>query len=196
MNARTIVENALFTCAVASAMNLIGCTGGTSDSGGDRRGAAGEMMAQRFDGGKMSADDTATTAFVQTKIDQHWAKNADGWVTQLHKRNAFGEEMEGVPEVLYLQYRDMKFSVNPVTLTESQRLNGTTYRAEITSEYVPARRFHTEKSMSAPPGWSRWDQEQPAEAIVVELRNGKWLMSDAELFAGAKPDVSKVPGGT
>jgi hypothetical protein len=202
MNARQSMRSIVPILMMVAVISLCGCNGdneandnATDSAGGASGGGSGgaAAVADRSNGAATSADDKTAAAFVQSKIDEHWLKTADGWVTQMHRRNVFGEEMEGVPEVLYLQYRDMKFSVKRVTLTESQKLNGTTYRAEITFEYVPTRRFHTERSMSAPPGWSRWDEEQPAEAIVVELRHGKWLMTDAELFAWRKPDPAAIP---
>jgi hypothetical protein len=186
---------------LASAFAVWGCNGSSDSSGNtggtsaSARGTASPSSTARTGGSAASADDQAAADFIQGKIEEKWVRTTDGWTTQLQRRNMFGEPMEGVPEVLYLQHREMKFNVSPVTLTESQKLNGATYRAEVTFEYVPTRRFHTEKSMAAPPGWSPWDDEQPAGTIAVERRNGKWLTEDLEMFAGRKPDASAIPTG-
>lgn len=181
-----------FGIAVA-ALNIMiagGCDGGGSGATGS---GTANVSETRGDGGKLTAEDRAAAEFVQAKVDAHWVKAADGWTTQLQRRNMFGEPMEGLPEILFEQYRDLKFSVRPMEVSESQRLNGATYRAEVSFASVPMRQYRAIESLGNPIGWLPWQEYSPASSFAVELRNGKWLMEDMEMFAGLKPDPSAIP---
>ena len=200
MTLRTLVHRLGLTCVLLSASSLSGCDGDTQNGGGagggggEGGGGANVSPSGGQDAG-LSADDRAASDFVQRKIDEHWLKLADGWTTQLPKRNVFGETMEGVPEILFLQYREMKFAVRHVPVSEAQKLNGTTYRAEVSFRYTPARQYRAIENLDGPPSWSPWSEDSPASSIAVELRNGKWLITDAEMFVGKKPDPASVPAG-
>lgn len=193
-----LIQRFGLTCVLLSAGGLSGCDGGAQSSGGASGSEAGGGANVSESGGKdsgPSADDRAASDFVQRKIDEHWVKAADGWTTQLPKRNVFGETMEGVPEILFLQYREMKFAVRSFPVSEAQKLNGTTYRADISFRHTPARQYRAIENMDGPPGWSLWDEDSPAGSLAVELRNGKWLITDAEMFVGKKPDPASIPAG-
>jgi hypothetical protein len=187
-----LIQRFGLTCVFLSAGSLSGCDGGAQSGGGAGGGGANVSESGAKDSA-LSANDRAATEFVQRKIDEHWVKVADGWTTQLPKRNVFGETMEGVPEILFLQYREMNFAVRSYPVSEAQKLNGTTYRAEISFRYTPARQYRAIENMDGPPGWSPWHDDTPASSIAVELRNGNWLITDAEMFVGKKPDPASIP---
>jgi hypothetical protein len=141
----------------------------------------------------MTADDKAAREFVQSKIDEHWLKTADGWTTQVQVRNGLGQPVQGNPEVLFTQYRDLKFFISPERVTEAQKLNGADYRASVDFKDAPVRHYRPQATILDRQGWSMWETGSPAMAIAVERRNGKWLISGAAMFEDLKPDAASVP---
>ena len=106
-----------------------------------------------------------------------------------------GELMPGgTPTLLYKQYREMRFTMAPATLTEAMKLNGSDYRAEVAFKSAPVRYFRTEATYDAPQGWSNW-KDDFLENLAVERRNGKWIISDANYFEGILP-TGPIPGSS
>ncbi len=140
-----------------------------------------------------SANDRAAAAWVRAKLDSHWVRLPDGWITRLQLRTLGGDVVvDELPDPLYLQYRELTFRVEPEVLSEAQRLNGIDYRCSVIFPRTPQRVFHP----LAPPGfqvhpegWSDWAMGFPG-SLAVERRNGRWGISDSDLFRGLKPDAA------
>jgi hypothetical protein len=195
-----VVEIDMNTCnsvhVLVMAIGLLGCLGlsGCGDSGGGGGGSV-TVASTRADGKKMSADDRAAADFVRSKLEEHWTKNADGWTTQYQAMNVFGQVVEGVvPDILFRQYREFKYTVDPEELTESMKLNGTDYRASVPFEGTPERLYRPQATFDGPQGWSNWRDGFPTFALAVERRNGTWIVSSDSLFDGIKP-TEAVPAG-
>ncbi len=142
-----------------------------------------EVSGTRSDGSKLSSNDKAAVEFIRNNLEEHWVQSADGWTTQFNQN--VGAWVQDIPP-LYKQYRHLRFTISPATLTESMRLNGTDYRAQAVFEASPERVYRTEADYANPRGWSNWSQGYLA-SVAVERRNGKWLMSDASYFRGTRP---------
>jgi hypothetical protein len=147
-------------------------------------GANGEDA--RTDGQKLSSDDKAAADFIRSQLAEHWVKGADGWTTQFQLRNVFGKLVDGNPNVLYKQYRDLSFTLSPATLTEAMKLNGSDYRAEVGFKNSAMRLFRVEADVEGPTGWSNW-KDDFLDRLAVERRNGKWIITDSNLFEGIAP---------
>lgn len=161
-------------------------TSGTSDSGAVDTGVEPSQM---------SATDREAADFLRAKIDEHWVKGPDGWTTQLQRFNIGGEVIPGEPDTLYRQIRDIKFTIVPERITESQRLNRADYRAEVSFAKSPERTYRKVDNFEGAKGWTMWAQSQPSFGLAMERRNGKWLMTEDVMFDGLKPDASAVPAG-
>ena len=157
-------------------------------------GADAQIETTRSDGSKLSSDDREAADFVRAQLAEHWAQGPDGWTTQYQKLNVFGQPLEGVPDVLFHQYREFKFEIDPDPVSESQRLNGADYRANVLFSDTPERFYRTVQSFEGPVGWSPWRDSLPTLGLAVERRNGKWLISESDLFIDLRPDPSTVPG--
>lgn len=176
----------LLAAVAVGVTSLAGCGGGS---------AGAQVESTRSDGGKLSGDDREAADFVRAKLEEHWAKGPDGWTTQFQKVNVFGQPLEGTPDVLFHQYREFKFEIDPDPVSESQRLNGADYRANVLFSGTPERFFQTVATFDGPAGWSQWRDSLPTLGLAVERRNGKWLISESDLFNDLRPDPSKVPSG-
>ena len=175
-------------CSLLLACWILGGCGGAN---GDEV----QVAETRSDGAKLTSEDKEAAAFVRGKLAEHWVKSADGWTTQFQAYNVLGELMPGAtPTLLYKQYREMRFTMAPATLTEAMKLNGSDYRAEVAFKSSPVRYYRTEASYDAPQGWSNWKDEY-LENLAVERRNGKWIISDANYFEGILP-TGPIPSGS
>lgn len=171
---------------LAAAVCLLGLQG----CGGS---GAGQAATTRSDGTAMSADDKEAAEFVRAQLAEHWAQGPDGWTTQYQKLNVFGQPLDGVPEVLYHQYREFAFKIDPDPVSESQRLNGADYRANVLFGSTPERFYRTVQTFEGPAGWSDWRDSLPTLGLAVERRSGRWLISESDLFNDLRPDASAVP---
>ena len=176
-------------CLVAIVCALAGCGGANGDSV--------QVDEKRSDGKSMTDDDEAAAAFISSELAKYWVKTADGWTNQLQQHNVLGELMpDRQPNTLYKQYRNLAFTMAPEFLTESMKLNGTDYRASAQFKDTAVRFYNLEATYDGPKGWSNWKDEMLRfRGIAVERRNGKWLLSDDNLFEGVKPDPSAIPSG-
>lgn len=157
-------------------------------------GGGGSDGVPRADGKDLSSDDEAAVAFVKSKLAEHWTEGADGWTTQFQQYNVMGQVMPGQPTPLYKQYRRLSFTIAPDTVTEAMKLNGTDYRVMAGFADSPGRYFQIEATYEGPKGWGNWkDNSLMLTQLGVERRNGKWLISDSELFQGIAPNPSDVP---
>jgi hypothetical protein len=181
-----ILRPLVASLALGSALALGACGGGDGV----------QVLAQRADGEKLSADDRAALDFVRTKLESHWTKGPDGWTTELQQRNLFGQVLEGIPDVHFHQYREFKLSIRPEPVSEAMELNGTDYRAAILFERTPERTFREVDTFEGPRGWSAWSDGSPAfGSLAVERRSGQWLIQDDALFEGLKPESGGIPPG-
>lgn len=163
-----------------------------------------------------SADREASD-FVQSRINNCWIKGPDGWTTRLVNHNRDGQVIPGEPPVdgnrqnFFKQYHELNFSIQPETITDTQRLNGVEYLAQVQFE-IPSVRYYGKKrvvrheeigvfqDVDGPKGWSPWaDDLEATLPLEVERRNGTWQFANtwAEhwLFEGLKPDPASVPAG-
>jgi hypothetical protein len=150
-----------------------------------RPAAPAGQLAARTDGSKLTVADREASDFVQSRINESWIKAPDGWTTQFQVRNGYGQVIPDAPQVLFTQYRELTFSIQPETVTATQRLNGADYRAVVEFKNSSVRYYRTVQ----PKGWSPWEDGTPAFFVVVERRNGKWLISNTDLFVGVKPNI-------
>lgn len=171
--------------SLVAALALVagGCGG---DDGGIVARAAGES--------KLSGVDREAADFVRSKVAEHWVQGPDGWTTQYQQRNLFGDVMPGEPELKFHQYRALELTVEPETLSESQKLNGADYRAAISFAKTSERFYRLVDTFEGPRGWSLWSDAIPGMFVAVERRNGRWLISETTLFDGILPD-SPIPSG-
>ena len=167
-----------FYCLLLACCILGGCGGANGD--------AVQVAETRTDGAKLTSEDKEAAEFVRSQLAEHWVKSAEGWTTQFQNRNALNEIIAGTPTLLYKQYREMRFTMAPATLTDAMKLNGSDYRAEVGFKSSPVRYFRTEPAYDAPQGWSNWKDDY-LENLAVERRNGKWIISDASYFEGVVP---------
>lgn len=134
-------------------------------------------------------------AFLQSRIEEHWVQGPDGWTTQYQLRNYAGQVMPDLPDTLHRQLRTITFTLRPEPVSESQKLNGTDYRAGVQFEATSERKYHRVKSFDDVKGWSLWSEAR-ISPIAVERRNGEWLTSRSELFDHRKPNPDDVQPGT
>jgi len=134
-------------------------------------------------------------AFLQSRIEEHWVQGPDGWTTQYQLRSLTGQIMPDLPDTLHRQLRTITFTLRPEPLSESQKLNGTDYRAGVQFEATSERMFHRVKSFDGVKGWSLWREAQ-ISPLAVERRNGEWITSRSELFDHRKPNPDDVQPGT
>ena len=169
-------------------VTLAACGSGSSAGGG-------ADSAKRADGKALSSDEAAAAEFVRAKLAEHWLETPDGWTTQFQQYNVLGELMPGVqPNTLYKQIRQINYTIASDTVTEAMKLNGTDLRVTVKFKDSPARYFRIEADFDAPPGWGNWQDDSLMFAgLAVERRNGAWLVSDSDLFAGIRPDAAAVP---
>jgi len=189
MFASTAVRHTAVTALLVVPFILFGCGGGGSSDGA-------EVAATHADGTKLSADDRAAADFFLSKIKEHWLKGSDGWTTRLQQYNMLGQVMpDREPDTLFRQLRDFKFSIEPESISESLKLNGTDYRAGVNFEKTSARFYRTVETFEGPKGWSLWQDDFPSFGMAVERREGKWLITDSDLWQGILPDAADVPSG-
>ena len=174
---------------VAMVCMLAGCGGGSSNSV--------QVDEKRTDGKSLTDDDEAAAAFVTSELEKYWVKGSDGWTNQNQQYNVLGQLMpDRQPNELYRQYRTLAFAIAPEPLSESMKLNGTDYRASVQFKDSPSRIYLVQADYANPQGWSNWKDEMLRfRGVAVERRNGKWLLSDDNLFEGVKPDPASVPSG-
>jgi len=160
--------------------------------------AQGAPPARRPVAGQ-SANDRAAAVLVRAKLDSHWVRHPDGWITQVQLRTLGGDVVDDeTPDPLYLQYRELTFKVKPEVLSEAQRLNGIDYRCRVSFENTPERVFHPllpEGWQVHPVGWAEWKMGFLG-SLAVERRNGRWGISDSPLFSGRKPDPARFRSET
>lgn len=170
---------------------LYGCGGANGDGV--------EVSETRADGESLSSDDEAAADFVRAKLAEHWVKGPDGWITQFQARNALTGQLmpDRQPNILYQQVRQLSFKIASDFVTEAMKLNGTDYRVSANFDDSPSRFYQIEADYQGPQGWSNWQDHWSMVAVqlAVERRNGKWLISDSNLFEGVRPDLAEVPGG-
>jgi hypothetical protein len=188
MNTYQMSRRTAFACFFLGLWALTGCGGASTDDV--------QVSETRADGQDLSADDEQAADFLRAKLAEHWVKGPDGWTTQYQQYNVLGGVMEGMtPTLLYKQYRQLSFALAPDTVTEAQRLNGADYRGAANFKDSPRRYFQTEATYDGPAGWGNWrDGDLLGASVAVERRNGQWLVSDSDLFAGIKP-TAEVPTG-
>lgn len=188
MNTRELMHRVGLIWIVATVCLLGGC-GGSSDSV--------QVDEKRTDGKSLTDDDEAAAAFVTSELEKYWVKGSDGWTNQNQQYNVLGQLMpDRQPNELYRQYRTLAFAIAPEPLSESMKLNGTDYRASVQFKDSPSRIYLVQADYANPQGWSNWKDEMLRfRGVAVERRNGKWLLSDDNLFEGVKPDPASVPSG-
>jgi len=186
--------------ALMIAAALSACNGGSNDnSSGDSAasgGAGGGGSSNTSSGGgaqQLTGLDREAYDFIAARIDEHWLRTADGWTTQFQRMNIGGEVMPGRPDTLYRQLRNITFNVTAVPVSESQRLNGSDYRAEVEFATTALRQFNLVDSGMGPPGWTPWEEHYPS-TIAVERRNGKWITTNSEMFEWIKPNADELAG--
>ena len=131
----------------------------------------------------MSAADHAVTELVRAAIDSHWVKGPDGWTSQYPYMS-----------LLYRQFREIKFTIEPEAVSEAQRLNGTDYRGSIQFANTPYREYPPDDCELCQHVWSDWRDGNPG-TLRIERRGGEWrIETDADLFKGLKPDTLQVGG--
>jgi hypothetical protein len=186
MSVNQIIRYFTGACLLLTICAAAGCGGGNGDEV--------QIAETRSDGRDLSVEDEEAADFVRSKLEEHWVKGPDGWTTQFQQYNIGGQVMaDRVPTVLYQQYRQLSFSISPESLTESMKLNGSDYRASVEFNDSPKRFFQTQATFEGPQGWGNWqDGYLGAAPLAVERRNGKWIVTDHELFEGIKPDPAAV----
>jgi len=186
MSINQLFQRVACACLLLTVCAVTGCGGANGDEV--------QVAETRSDGKDLSADDEAAADFIRSKLEEHWVKGPDGWTTQFQQYNIGGQVMtDRVPTVLYLQYKQLSFSMSPETLTESMKLNGSDYRAQAEFKDSPKRFFQTQANFEGPQGWGNWQPGHlDTSGIAVERRNGKWLMTDHQVFEGIKPDPAAL----
>jgi len=200
MNIRTSRRFLKFMIAMATIATLSACSGESNDQSAGAGGAGGSSNQSGTSGGgsgggavgaQLTGLDREAYDFMAAKIDQHWLKTADGWTTQYEKLNLAGEVMPGQPDALYWQLRNISFSVHPRTLSETQRLNGSDYRGEVSFASTSTRNFNLKDVGLGPVGWAPWE-DYVIGTIAIERRNGKWIISETDLFTWIKPKADEL----
>jgi hypothetical protein len=147
--------------------------------------------AQRA-GQASAADERKATEFVQSQIDQHWIKVADGWTTKFQRKNAVGDVLPGEPALLYRQLRELEFTLEPHAVADDDD-DGVDYRAAVKFDKTNERFYRRIESDEGPKGWSAWQDAGLSSLITVERRNGRWILNAEDLVQGVRPNPSQVP---
>jgi hypothetical protein len=197
MNTRICCRSIKRIIAMATIATFTACSGESNDQSTGASGTGGSSNQSGTGGGASGAGvqltglDREAHDFMAAKIDQHWLKTADGWTTQYEKLNLAGEVMPGQPDALYWQLRNISFSVHPRTVSESQRLNGSDYRGEVSFASTSTRNFNLKDVGLGPVGWAPWE-DYVIGTIAIERRNGKWITSETDLFTWIKPKADEL----
>ena len=172
--------------------------------------ACGNDDASAFTSGSgTTTTDREAAKVVQAQIDQRWLKGPDGWTTQVRpaERAEAGWPSQREPLVLFEQYHDLKFSINPRLVSDTEHLNGVDYAALVEFENSPRRLFRRipdEFAFGGPRGWSPWEDGSLAfENVWIDRKNGEWRLGTGgglglnlgQLAESVKPDASSVPPG-
>jgi hypothetical protein len=187
MNTVPFVPQINIAWLLLTVMSLSACDGGSS--------AGIAVEEKRVDGKALSSDDEAAAEFVRATLAGHWLETPDGWTTQFQKFNVLGELMPDLrPNTLYKQIRVLSFTIAPDTVTEAMKLNGTDHRVTANFKDSPVRFYRVEADFEGPQGWDSWqDESMMFTRLAIERRNGKWIVSDSDLFEGIRPDAAEVP---
>jgi hypothetical protein len=85
----------------------------------------------------------------------------------------------------FVETKDLDWKVEPLPLSDANRLNGWEFKGVITLNYSASRRFYRDKDC-----WSSWDERDGYYnddiGTYVEKRSGKW-------GAGYSPDYAVAP---
>lgn len=154
--------------------------------------AVRSLMAANTDGAQ-NANDRRATDFVQSELDAHWAKVADGWTTKFQRKNAVGDVLPGEPDLLYRQFKELSFTLEPRAVTDDEKLAGTDYIANVEFEKTQERSYRKVDMEDGPKGWSSWRDASISPLITVERRHGKWMLNADDLLKGVRPNASQVP---
>lgn len=185
------MSTAILASLLFASTALTACGGGGSSADGVT------VSKTTSDGKKLSADDKAAADAFLAKLQEHWVKAPDGWITEYQQYNMLGQVMPGqVPDLHFHQFREFKFTVTPEELTDAMKLNGTDYRGSVKFEGCPERYYREEQTWEGPKGWGQWKDGNPEWAgLAIERRKGQWITSDSDLFRGVKPNSATIPPG-
>lgn len=138
-----------------------------------------------------SANDRLARQFVEREIDAHWSETDNGMTTRFQRKNALGDVIDGDPNLLYRQIRKLSFTLDAIAKPDGD----VQYAARINFGVTATREYRLEQSDNGPQGWSAWRDSAVGSFAVIEKRNGKWAISNTDLFEGVKANASKVPKG-
>jgi hypothetical protein len=162
----------------------IGCSDGESSSGETGSGS-GDASASKGDPEAVKA--------VSEELAKHWAKSPNGWTSEYPTKVRLGTGERAGPESFYREVKDLTFNVDSETLSESDKLNGVSFRGECDFNSIPYR-IYGDPASFGPPAWSNWQASW--ETLRIEKRNGKWIMGGNmnSWVNGTKPSPETVAG--
>jgi hypothetical protein len=141
-------------------------------------------------GASANSGDPEAVKVVQDELDRHWVKAGDGWMSQFPaKTNVFTGQRAG-PESMYRQVKELKFDLETSELSDSDKLNGVTFRGTCDFHSVPVR-VYGDPSAFGPPAWGPWHPS--IDNLTVQKVKGKWDVYGTGWFnTGEKPPQAIV----
>ena len=165
-------------------LGLTGC--GKSSSSDSGTPAAAPATGNMTGTGKEAAD------AVMAEIKNHWASNADGWITARVSGSAYA------PDHFLRELREITVAdVQPDDLSDSDKLNGIDWSGSVTFKQTPAREAGdpgmaldglSNPSVNRQKGqWCQWVDWQP-DPVRIQKTKGQWQIDeDTWLLRGTLP---------
>jgi hypothetical protein len=163
----------------------------SSTSGGSSGASSGSGAVTTADGISGQGDKEAVQA-VCDELAKHWVKTPDGWVSEFPSQVSLATGKRAGPESYYRQIKALKFTLESGEVSESDKLNGVSYRGTGQFDTAPVRLFNDPNAFNQP-RWSPWHDSN--ESVFVEKRNGKWNIAGTAggwMVAGEKPSAAAL----
>jgi hypothetical protein len=182
----TANKNLSIVTLILASLLCGGCDKHDDSSGGSSGGSASS-------GPISGTGDAGAVAAVKDEIAKRWLATPDGFVSEYpsHVMIATGKRADA--ESYYRQIKELKFEIETIEISESDKLNGVQFRGYCHLKSSPMR-FYNDPNSFGGKKWSEWKGSDEATAIAaIVKKNGKWdFPTDSFLVTGAKPSESTV----
>ena len=191
----------LSIAAILASLMILGVSGckekesassSSSTSGGSSSGASSGSGAVTTADGITGQGEKEAVQAVCDELAKHWVKTPDGFVSEFPSQVSLGTGKRAGPESYYRQIKALKFSLESGEVSESDKLNGVTYRGTGQFETAPVRLFNDPNAFNQP-RWSPWHDSN--ESVFVQKKNGKWNIEGTAggwIVAGEKPSTAAL----
>lgn len=182
--------------AVILACGMVFCAGcsKTEDHTADTPSASSTPAANDSpdkDSAAMPAQgDAEAVMAMRQELSRHWVRLPEGWISEYPARIRIATGQRDGPESFYRQIKQLKFDVETREISESDKLNGITFRGSCQFTHAPVR-IYGDPNAFGPPRWSDWGASD--EAVQMEKRNGKWTFGGiGYMVTGTQPSAATI----